>query len=263
MDNLKRFPSQFPDYDIESVVINLLEISQSTVLKVLEHFFEKEYKDYYIIEFVFTFRLLLKLPEGWLLDICGKDTKKIPPLFGKLLQELVRVSNNLPNIAKLLLSNFPDNEYLQDVLIHALTSGTRVFIPGTEATYEAQALTKLKKWKLEEKADVILNWIDKAIEDLERKFREARIRDEEAVRQSVKETDERDIEFYEMYAWLNKMKKEYEDETIAFAKIGNIWTILSHSKDNNLVYQEINEKFKKGEIDKEVKVRFKSFKDEI
>ncbi len=262
LDNLERFPLQFPDYDIEFVVLKFLEISQKTVLMALDHLFEKEYNEYSLIEFTFTHRLILRLPEDFIIKICRKDPEKIPPLFVKLLQELIRDSETLPRYAKLLLSNFPDNEYLHSELIFALASGIKVFLPGTEASYEAQVLNKLQKWKKEEDEDVIHKWIDKAIDYMKQRFDESKMRDEEALRRSVLETQERDIVFYEMQSWLNKMRGEYPDETIAFAKIGDEWMVLSHSKDENQVYQEINEKYKNGQLDKELNVRFKSFRDE-
>lgn len=256
LDNLDKFPLQYPD--VEFVVSEFLKISPNTVLKALERLFEEEYKDYRMIQFIFSYRLIINLPEEFLIDICKKDTEKIVPLFGKLLQKLLLTSESLPDIVKVLLRNFPENEDLKYELIYSFITGTKVFTPGTEGVYETEALRKLKRWKTVEEEDIIQKWIDEAIISMQRRFEESRMRDEEMAR----DHEERNIEFYERYTWLNEIRDEYVGQTIAYFKDDDEWKILYHSNDENQVYKEVNKKYENNEISKNLKVYFKSFGDE-
>jgi len=262
MGNLERFPTQYPDYDIEFVLLRFLNMSPDEVINKFADIFKSDYNQYYIVQFVFTHNFLERIPDERLIKICNINEEKIPALFGNILNDLVLKSNDLPSIVKNLLVHFPDNEPLHHALVYSFSSGVRTFLPGTEAAYDASAIKKLKKWKEQNPDDVIQHWLIKSIEYMEREFNHTRIRDEEDLRETQIEDETRTVEFYERYKWLNKQRGEYEGEVIAYGNIGGDWVVISHSKDEDAVYQEVNLQFETNKLEKNLKIFFKSYRDE-
>jgi hypothetical protein len=255
LDNLSILPTLVSQPDVQSLMINFLEIDKKGTLDDLERKFTDGSEIYKFFQFYFDNEFLNKIPEEWIISLCKKDLETFPQYIVRMIDERIQGLDSPPNLIVRLIEEFHENERLKMDLIHSFEKGVKIYLPGRSQGIVLSYIRVLKDWKKQSTSKVFDDWIDQAIDYFERQSGYAQIRDEE----TVKPVRKRDKDFYEREKWLESIKNDYLGEMIAFSNIEGKWKVLAHSTDDDELFMKLKELEEEGKLNKDLIVKFRRF----